>query len=690
MSIRLKDGSRLKDSSWVHKAFLVTGSDLDSRDSANRAFSSASLKFTDTTFGGNFAINPPPQFTRFCDPKIRGRFASAGVQQANQGLGHYYNDAIEENGQIIHLRFGVPQFNSLTTFFTGFYNSGAGQLARTGRARNSVFYWLGRAAGFVVQIMNWKLLAVHMLGYALRFFMGKPSSKFYYLKPTMALYWNAVTTIFNQIAVYRGIVPRIGTENELDKKMGQNYEFDASALDRLHKMLPDVFRKGGGIDVYALANRAQRLAHKNVKMIQAAMEEATSPAALRNRLIQIQKGTGSNELTDEGASLHAALNRYLESGPGKPAGSSSTDNGEGGMFAGDSSIEEMPEDEAGKQGFFSKFGEYLKAELDDGAAFASFRVDYTGTVQESFSNSVAESELSNKVNQMSSSARNSNFNFANGNFLGGAVGAMVGEVVKTAKDFVGGLADSFQVSGLAALGGAAFVDIPKHWQQSVAQLPRSTYNIKLVSPYNDPISNMLNLYLPLSMLLAGTLPISTGKQSYTSPFLCEIYDKGRCQSRLAMIDSLSVTRGTGNLGWTNEGIALGIDVSFSVVDMSSVMHMPISAAFSMSDSPGALAAQGVNAVFGTGTLANAAAGAASSALGSGIFDDDTVFADYMSVLAGLGLADQIYPSRKLKLNLTKQAANFDSFWSISHFASFLGDTPPGRLVSALYIGTTRE
>lgn len=49
-------------------------------------------------------------------------------------MGRKYSEAIDDNGQLIHMRFGLPQFNSLMTFFTGFYDSGASILSRTGRS----------------------------------------------------------------------------------------------------------------------------------------------------------------------------------------------------------------------------------------------------------------------------------------------------------------------------------------------------------------------------------------------------------------------------------------------------------------------------------------------------------------------------------------------------------------------------
>jgi hypothetical protein len=341
-------------------------------------------------------------------------------------------------------------------------------------------------------------------------------------------------------------------------------------------------------------------------------------------------------------------------------------------------------DDTEPPGFF----DFLSNELDDGRAFASFRVNSTGSMSESFSSSVRESDILSKINNMSSQSRSTNFSLAGGNLTGGVVGTVLGGIANAVKDVANGVMDSLSVSGLAALGGAAFADIPKHWNDSTANLPRANYTVSLVSPYGNPISQLINLHIPMAMLLAGALPLSTGKQSYTSPFLVELYDKGRCQTRLGMIDSLSITRGTGNLGYNNEGHAMAIDVSFSVIDMSSIMSMPITQGFTIGKVATVVATTTAAAVIG-GPAAAAVAGVGTAAVQSGVFDDDNVFTDYLAVISGMGLADQIYTSRKLKLNLTRAMANWDSFTSASHFAGFVGEILPVSMFSALFKGTAR-
>ena len=684
----------LKDSSWIRQSFAVPNTALDASGNQNditrRTFTTASTKFTDTSLGGNFEINPPPQFTHTAD--IR---PAANRLAGSKGMGRWYSENIDDNSQRIFVRLGVPQFNSLTTFFTGFYNTGAGQLARTGRG-TGIFYALGRAVGFVVSVINWLPLAVHLLGVGYRFFLGKPSSKFYYLKPEMPMYWNAVQTIVNNIAVNRGIVPRLGSGNMVTDAAGNttdlanDYQWGDADRANFAANAPDIFTSGGEVNVYGLATRSTRLQHKYYQALEQAASEGQQD--LTTAFTSVMNQTYGDSPPDFGAYMaswagSADINGNLTQNPipeatpgalhastdGSVVGSDSS-----GADTPDSGVEQLITSATASDGF----GAFLKAEMDDGSEFVCFRVNATGAVGESFSNSVADSEIANKINSMSSSSRSTSFDLAGGNIFGdNPLGAAAQGILSAAKDVASGVMDQLKISGLAALAGAAFVDIPKHWESSSASLNRASYTINLVSPYGNPMSQLMNIHIPLACLLAMVLPLSAGKQAYTSPFILEMYDKGRCQTRLGMVDQMSITRGTGNLGFTNEGHVMAVDVSFSIIDLSSIMHMPVSQGISFS-------AAAAGAAFGAavGGIAGAAAGFPLGALAAGAFDEDTVFTDYMAVLGGMGLADQIYPWKKYKLNLTRQMANFNTWLSWAHFASFAGNTPPGRLVSMIYKG----
>lgn len=638
------------DESWAKSAFLVEALDLESADRINRGFSSAYFKFTDTSLGGGMCINPKPQFTRYADVRDKGRLTdridnTVGNYKGKVGMGRYYSEAIDDTSQIIHMRFGVPQFNSLTTFFTGFYNSDASRLAKTGRT-SGFFGTLGFLVGLVASVVVWPIIASVALGHVFRFFFNKPSSKFYYLKPTMVPYWSAVNSMVNRIGVNKGLIPSF-LKNSSDQKVNTAFEVDGEMLKTLHEMMPDIFSVDGGYDIYAAANKAQRMANALERQVYDEFDNGSysdfKGFVKKSEQTKLNKPPGNHSFSN------MVQNWWSMSEAAKPQ-EGEGENTEMLMKANpkDSTEPEKP--------YPSSWSNYLDAEFNDGSAFANFRVDYTGPVNESFSNTVGENDLAGKINSVSSQARSASFSFAGGNIVGGAVGAVAGGVLDAAKSFVGGALDAIGLSGLAAFAGAAFVDIPKNWQSSSASLPKSTYTMQLVSPYGNTISQMNNLYIPLCMLLAGAMPLSTGKQSYTSPFILELYDKGRCQTRLGMIDSLTITRGTGNLGFNKSGQAMAIDISFTVIDMSSVMHMPIAKGFSPLDS-------------------------------DGIFDDDTVFSDYMAVLSSQDLYSQLYKLPKLKLRLAKSVRTLQSLASPAMWASVIHEKTPVGLLDVFYKGT---
>lgn len=701
---------------------VTKSSALDER----RFYSAAYVNFQDTSPGGSFAMNAPAQYTRFADIRdttqvFQGKDDPTGWR--GRGMGRYYFEAINQNSQEINMRFGQPRFNSMSTFFTGFYNASAGAMARTGRA-TGMFYNLGRAVGFVVPLFSWRLLAVSSIANGLRFMMEKPQTKYYYSKPNMPLYWTTVQQLVNRISVNRGIIPRVGGADQQSLNGNSAYTIDSpagqDALGKLNSLLPEIFRKGGGVDVYAMATRTQRMAEAQRQRLKAA-SDGESTETITQRVSKVL-GKGIEGLQGVTEDYFQYMDLWLSTEVSKPKEPGGTDD------VNTETISYVDKDSI-KQTRLDEWGKFLEAELNQGSAFACLRVNYTGAVGESFSSQTGESDIATKINSMSADSRRTNFDFAGGNLGSGALAQMLGGAVNAVKDFAAGVGDSVGLSGLAALGGAAFVDIPKKWESSSARLPQASYTIELRSPYGNPISQLVNIYVPLCMLLAGALPLSTGAQSYTSPFLVELYDQGRCQTRLGMIDSLQITRGTGNLGFNKEGNALAIDVSFTVQDLSSILHIPVSEGFSFGKLAKGLVGAGVTAagasalggiptaVLGgtagaaaaasggagaTGTLAGGVAGAASGAFGAGVlgaavgwasatglFGDDTAYSDYMAVLAGQGLYDQIYQWPKLKLRLTEQMVAADQMFSKSRISMFLADTLPGQVVGAFYRGTER-
>ncbi len=779
----------VKDGDWLRQSFIFDTRGLSKKTSdlfkEISTFSTASNKFTDTTLGGNFCINPPPQFTRYADIK------AIPLTKASKGMGRYYSEALDDNGQRVTMRFGLPEYNSMDRFFTSFMDPAMAALARRGEA-SGILYGVGRVVGLFLALPVYAItfiprVAANIMG----FITQRPRDRYYYLKPTMPLYWNTVQTMVNTLAVNMGLIPGNMVTSYDENGKAQFKQRRKEEMAMFAKMLPSVYRDNGGINVYAMATRAQRLYHRDQerraliadvqdtqeKMIKALeAHELNDPrdAAVRQSFFdyianystiamgsrsqateediaawneQQRGGQQSGELdstkaavaADSGAITQNSKNvkdmsaeeyaKYVKDPANTPQGTgveidvaatkkkqlieaqaqmtADANKYQGGVgYYGQTPVtggtyfyngvgnnkeqimetaekeKRIAEQQAATTNTRSAFvglskGErsnikedndsaaaFLEAERHDGAGWVTFRVDYGGSVSESFSNSARESDIASTVNSASNTAKSSRFTFMDGNLTDG----MIGGIVSAAQSIINGTLEGLHLSGLSVFAGAAFVDIPKHWDSSSCNLPRSDYTIELRSPYGNKLSRFQNLIVPLCMLLAGGLPLSTGPASYTSPFLCELYAQGRNQIRLGIIDSLSITRGTGNCGFTKNNEPLGIDISFSVLDLSSIMHMPISPGNSPLD-----------------IISNLGRETASR-----LIAEDSIFNDYMSVLSSLNMAEQIYVSDKFKRNWNKLSADWHEWFSIAHTANWaIGATTPGKILAAFARGTTR-
>jgi hypothetical protein len=658
------------DRDWMKRSFMVSDSNIeDTLDKKNRYVSTADFKMVNTMIGRNIGINPRPQFTRYSDIRRKGRISSRHDvtvlnTSGDHGIGRYYSEAIDDPSQTVYFRFGVPEYTSLLDFLGRAFDPDTIHLAKTGRVKSMLFD-IGKVIGGFVGIIAFpQVAAIMFIGKIANTMFSKPRYKFYTLKPTMHNYWSSVNLLVNSIAINLKLLPTI-IADESSQLIGKPFKISQEALELMSDLLPDIISKQGYIDMFAVANQAQVAANRIFLEEFDALDSSTQydfkgylkdSDTIKNFYVTngIFKVNDSTKTTlDAFINDKTMISEWFKD-DGEDASKSKVDMSPNidpntGKFD-----PVAAKDKARK----TTYTEYIDSEFRSGSQFAVFKVNYTSPPSESFSNSVKESEISKNINERVSQVRD--LKFSMGQFkLPGAVGDVAASMAGAVSDVLSGALSgiTFGVSdALTSILSGTYVDIPKHWQSSDVNLAKAQYSMTLISPYGNPVSLLQNIYMPLAMLMAGALPLAGGKASYTSPFICELYDKGKIQIRSGMIESLTITRGTSNLGYTVNNKPLAIDVSISVVDLSSIMAMPIAPA-------------------GIKEMIKSVAGAAIATISSynPAIDEDNLLYDYLAVLTGLDIYSQIYPLPKAKLNLARSLISVKAMSSPAAWAMLTND-----------------
>lgn len=783
----------IRDTDWIREANLLPEGSISQDDMYYREYSPAAFKFTDTTLGGNFALNSPPQFCTNADPVVERYIDVLTRTQSDlpydPGMGRWYSEVIDDNAVLIHMRFGLPVYNSLWQFFGNFYNSDAASVARTGKSQG-FFNLIGKAIGWAFSV---RMMPLILTGTAWKFFTGTTNTRFMYLKPMMGLYWKYVSDIANTLASYMEMTAQTSESwmafaDKMPKDgNGQNFEVVAKAVaaqtmanndDEINAyaaMLPDIYKsKDGnrllsGIDIYSVSTRAQRLGnafHKAIKdnaqanatnangvvsaihkwmtggqattdlrkalnspnyklaedyltdyfqrqgkaggvpsgQQQSTAETNSDPAS--NPDAQKQATAAQQQYGQTKAQAEAAARNNATGGSATPQygqtqaqadaaaavraqtmGEQTTPNLSNGgasssIPAGDGSTAAAasPDAQAAVQqglsgsffetvaDFFSakpgndttSFGAILDGYEADGSGWVTFRINGRPSVNEQFGNSTRDSGVGQMINSISSSARELRSNFADGNFLQvPGVSTAVSAVTGAVSDFFTGLAPSLMVNGVAALGGNAFVDIPKHWDQASMSFQNVSIDMELRAPYGNNLSRFQCEIVPMVAAIAGSLPMATGAESHTAPFYCEWYCRGRGSSRLSLVRSLSIERGVTNAPWSPDGRYRGINIRMDMEDLSTVCAMPM------------------QSVYSTFTLLDP------TNWPRLLFPQDSTFSDYMANLSSCGLSEMVYRTNKFKRNFRKQVSAFSKVYSPSSIVNSIFDGYRGQLLVAL-------
>lgn len=715
-----KTTNKFTDKDWVRELFVVGQDQLDGLSLDERNWSTSDYKFNDTGMGGSIVINPLPQPSPWTDPITNPVF----IKYNRDGMGQYFSETFDDNYRVVTFRFGTMAFTSFLGFLFNMYHPGAAALVNKGRVHEIIFQ-IGRIIGFGASLVAWPLHAMALLGQAVNYITRKPTSRYAYLKPGMTQYWGAAQTLLNHFMVNLGLAGNTKDWREYsergDEGVEQYYRVDEDERKSAAAAFPDLYgvnsiqrhildSPGSYLDIISVANRGQRLAIERRKTIEAFVDKGGNLLNMLEDMYRSPKSRAGYSLAKlyslwKNASIYnpdSATGGVVGSSIGvglglgeqaQPAAPTTDENGntvetpppspppEGGLtppnaMSNDSADTPSISELEGKSN--PGLVDYLKAELEEGSAFVSFRVDDTGPVSESFSNSYRASELAEKINSTAASARSTYFNLAGGNIGDNAAAKIIESVVGGLKSLAEGVVTGIGLEGLLIAGGGGMVTMPKYWESSEVTLPKASYSFTLTSRYANRRSALQDIYMPLACILAGAMSQAVGKHSYSAPFYCEFYDRGRMQSRFAAIDSLTITRGDGTIGFTPEGLLMSCTVSFTLVAMEEHVSMPLSEKFNLSDSLISLLGG-----FVLGDATKIAGGSIMTQMARGLFDDDNQLLDWLAVLTGMSLNEQYYIGAKLRRRIRQRQLDINAAFSTPSMASYLSETAVGSFLSAL-------
>ena len=576
------------DADWVRNSLMVKGEEIDATLDLKRYYSSADAKMTDSSLGGAFACNAKTQYTRYSDCRRMGRRknilspVSIYNNEFNLGMGQFYSEHLDDHAQLLFLEFGVPQFNSIANFLAASVDQPTSVMAK--HAAGDSAYQFGRAVGSVAQFLiskTWTVIALAVYGAKtlLNITLGSQHAKFYWLKPAMHVYWNTVNNLVSATAMEIGLVQ--ATVGKPPKgAVGAPVEVTKEDRDRANNVFGndifgDIVSESGQIDVRALINRANRTVNEQVKASQL-MEgkKQVSVTEWEDFLygdVKIPKAQPIEEFINDvmkGNTLYRMDTKKRRDDELQPddKGSLFTMLADGSF--GDAMIDKLKAET-------SDLKHYLKSAMNGGARYAIFEVQYMGSQSVSFTNRTKDIPTKGILNEVGGKSHDVHFSTAGMNI----VGAGVSKAVMAVTDFAEGVLSSvtFGASNvLIALLGGGFIEMPKMWDDSEMSAQEHTFKMRLSTPYHHPMAEMQKKYIPMHMVLAGALPLATGKASYVSPLLCNAYLRGSVSIELGMIVSASLTSEVGNVGKSMKGRSLAYDMEFKIADFSTLLSAPVS------------------------------------------------------------------------------------------------------------------
>ncbi len=698
----------LMDKQLITKSFKLMCTGIENTKIRDHLNKDLYYNFFSSQVGDNRYVNPIPQYSPATDPR-HTKFLASG----NGGMGSEYKSLIDDNVSLMTITAGVPEFTGLLTFISGMFDPVAAIIANKGRAPSIAFY-LGQGIGTIafwpVQLISIGVSFLHFLMDVPRnqYWYVKPAMGMYLTAATNLL--NDIATSKGFIKPVLAMKKPDGAPvNGVNPDQAANYQEE---LARLNTLFPDSINEDGTIDLIRLISRGTRkyrqflseldklnddLSINSVQEKYAAMEGVLrdihfgrgtlsgSGYSLSDYLKKELANTGKQRGDDEGSYPEVASS-YLDQQAYTTPGSTVTDSannqtntvnsdtqlttsGSYGTQASSADNQTIPspaspgktvegvqqayqaaESQATDKSWAGQVLDQVQTAWAGGMDAITWRIEHSGPVTDSFSNSTSPSPIADKFNSKVRAVNDIKFDMMGGNT--GIPG--LDSMIQGAKDLVSGVASSMSVSNIAlAMINNSYVSVADHWSDSSVSLHKENYRIRLDSTYAHPYSQLTCLWVPFSLLAPLFMPNGAGGSAYTSPFVVKLFSKSRSIIRTGLVDSATVTIGDGLGGWTKGRSPLNMTIDLGVIDLEKVVSLPVSRAISPLD------------------LTNPAS------VFKNMIGDVGKYNDYLTRLSGMDYLDTVLKWNKLSNRLTRAQKNLEQSFSASNVAGMVTDSIVG-------------
>ena len=202
--------------------------------------------------------------------------------------------------------------------------------------------------------------------------------------------------------------------------------------------------------------------------------------------------------------------------------------------------------------------------------------------QDSFQNSTSQSRLAGAIQGASDMAKELQF------ILGGAMSVETGKLNEQVGNFntnMNNLIKSTEmnenmkkimsslITGSTSVITGANLIFPEIWESSNYSRDFSM-EMTFSTPYATRESYFLNIWVPMSFLLALVLPRQTTVNSYSAPFLVRATVPGFFSCDMGIVKDVSITKG-GPSGdnWSKDGLPTEVNVTINIADLYNALSM---------------------------------------------------------------------------------------------------------------------